>query len=219
MIRRIALATAAFVGLAACSNDPEFLSPIDTTYGALFGGKADPAQIGPDQIVRTLGSTDLPVILFAMPDRESQALLLRIERNGAHDTYGNPSRQSVVLRNGMVTGTRGLSGDLMSTDESALLDLVRARRSGTATYIQRWLTPEDVTRVATYRCGVEPDKPVDVALGLVSASATEVIAACESPDAPPFVDYYVVDTGGEILAARQWLGPNIGYASIHRLRR
>ncbi|EIE52608.1 hypothetical protein AL036_01790 [Salipiger aestuarii] len=219
MIRRTALAAAALLGIAACSNDPEYLSPIDTIYAVLFGGKAEPSPISPEQIVRTLGSTDLPVIFFAMPERETQSLLLKIEQNGPYATYGNPSRQSVVLRNGMITGTRGLSGDLMSTDEGPLLDLVRARRAGTAIYIQRWLTPEDVTRVTTYRCGIEPDKPVDVALGLVRSAAREIIAACESPDGPPFVDYYVVDGAGEILASRQWLGPNIGYAAMHRLRR
>lgn len=218
MIRRTALA-AALLGLAACSNDPAYLSPIDTTYGLLFSGRGEPAQISPDQIGRTLASTDLPVIFFAMPDRETQSLLVRIEQNGPYATYGNPSRQSVVLRDGMITGTRGLSGDLMSVDEAPLLDLVRARRAGTAVYIQRWLTPEEVTKVTTYSCGVEPDKPVDVALGLVKATATEVITACESPDGPPFVDYYVVDSSGDILASRQWLGPNIGYAAMHRLQR
>lgn len=218
MIHRIALA-AALVGLAACSNDPEYKSPIDVTYALLFKGRTEPSQITPEQIVRTLTTTDLPVIFFSMPDRDTQALLLRIEQNGPFATYGNPAQQSVVLRDGMVTGTRGLSGDLMSTDHGPLLDLVRARRAGKAVYIQRWLTPEDVTRVVTYRCGVEPDKPVDVALGLVQAQATEVVAACESPDGPPFVDHYVVDGSGDILASRQWLGPNIGYGVMHRLRR
>lgn len=218
MIRRTALA-AALLGLAACSNDPAYLSPIDTTYGLLFGDRGEPTQISPDQIGRTLASTDLPVIFFAMPDRDTQTLLVRVEQNGPYATYGNPNRQSVVLRDGMITGTRGLSGDLMSVDEAPLLDLVRARRAGTAVYIQRWLTPEEVTKVTTYSCGVEPDKPVDVALGRVKATATEVITACESPDGPPFVDYYVVDGSGDILASRQWLGPNIGYAAMHRLQR
>ncbi|MDO6586424.1 YjbF family lipoprotein [Salipiger sp. 1_MG-2023] len=218
MIRRIAL-LAALVGLAACSNDPEYKSPIDVTSSLLFKGKSAPSQITPQQIVATLSTTPLPVIFLSLPDRETQALLLRIEQNGPYATYANKARQSVVLRDGMITGTRGLSGDLMSTDQGPLLDLVRARQTGTASYIQRWLTPEDVTRVVTYSCGVEPDKPVDVALGLVKAQATEVIAACESPDGPAFVDYYVVDGSGEILASRQWLGPNIGYAVLHRLRK
>ena len=52
-----------------------------------------------------------------------------------------------------------------------------------------------------------------------SARGVEVIAAGESPEGPPFVDYYVVGQGGDSVASRQWLGSEIGYVAMHMLRR
>lgn len=216
---RLAAILGLSAALAGCSNDPYFDFPIDSFYNSLLKRGGEPSQVSQQEIVETLSKSDLPVTFLGVADRESQTLLIGIEQNGPYDTYANANPQAITMRNGMITGTRGLSGDLMSTDEAALLSLVRARRSGQATYIQRFLTPEDVTEVLTYRCGVEPDKPVDVAMGLVQGKATEVVAACESADGPPFVDYYVVGGDGEILASRQWLGENLGYVAMHQLRR
>lgn len=216
---RLAAILGLSAALAGCSNDPYFDFPVDAYANAIFKRGGTPSRVSQEQIVETLSKSDLPVVFFGVADRKSQTLLIEIEQNGPYHTYANPTRQALTLRNGMITGTRGLSGDLMSTDESALLALVRARRAGQASYIQRFLTPGDSTEVLTYRCGVEPDKPVDVQMGLVQGTATEVVAACESADGPPFVDYYVVAGDGEIVASRQWLGENLGYVAMHQLRR
>ncbi|MCR8549526.1 YjbF family lipoprotein [Salipiger sp. P9] len=222
MKTRAFLGLTAALGLAAlagCSNDPYFVNPITTVYDAVFKGKQKPTALTQQQILQTLAATDLPVAFFDVADRDSQTLLIQIETNGPYRTFATATRQAVVMRDGMITGTRGLGGDLMSVDEGPLLDLVRARGTGDVVYIQRFLTPEDITEVLTYRCGVEPDKRVDVAMGLVNTPAQEMVAACESPDGPPFVDYYVVDPSGQIVASRQWLGRHIGYGAMHMLQR
>ena len=215
---RIGLLALASV-LTGCSNDPYFEFPVQSIVPTSLRQQEANGEITPQAIVQTLSATDLPVAFLGVPDRGSQALLIRIEQNGPYETFANPDRQSVTMRHGMITGTRGLSGDLMSTEEEALLDLIRARRAGQVSYIQRYLTPEDVTEVVTYRCGVEPDATVDVSIGLVQDRATEMVAACESPDGPPFVDYYKVSGNGEILASRQWLGENLGYVAMQMLQR
>ncbi|WP_417740866.1 YjbF family lipoprotein [Salipiger sp.] len=205
--------------LIGCSNDPYFEFPVQSVVPGSLRQDEPSGEITPQAIVEILSATDLPVAFFGVPDRGSQALMIRIEKNGPYETFANPERQSITMRHGMITGTRGLSGDLMSTEEEALLALVRARRAGQVTYVQRYLTPESVTKVVTYRCGVEPDATVDIAIGLVQDSATEMVAACESPDGPPFVDYYKVSGSGEILASRQWLGKNLGYVAMQMLQR
>ncbi|APZ52642.1 Group 4 capsule polysaccharide lipoprotein gfcB, YjbF [Salipiger abyssi] len=207
------------LALAGCSNDPYFSNPVTNIYSVVFGGDQAPSDVTQQQIVQTLTATDLPVAFFNVASRNSQTLLIQIEQNAPYRTFATATRQAVVMNHGMITGTRGLGGDLMSTDESAVLELVRGRQTGQVTYVQRFLTAEDITKTITYRCGVEPDKAVDVNMGLVQASGQEMVAACESPDGPSFVDYYVVDASGEILASRQWLGEVTGYAAMHMLRR
>ncbi|EEX12645.1 putative lipoprotein [Citreicella sp. SE45] len=219
MIPKLAGALGLVAAVAACSNDPYYNNPFAAGYDVIFGGAGEPTPVTQEQIVQTLTSTDLPTVFLNIPERQSQTLLVRIEQNNGYDTYANAGRQAVIMRNGVIVGTRGFGGDLMSTDAGGVRDLVRGSRTGQATYIQRFLTAEDVTRTVTYRCGVEPDKPVDVSMGLVQGTAREVIAACESADGTPFVNYFVVDGNGDILASRQWLGEELGYVSMHRLRR
>ncbi|WP_236016374.1 YjbF family lipoprotein [Salipiger abyssi] len=217
------LRLAALLGLGAavagCSNDPYFTNPVTNIYSLMFSGDKAPSAVTQQQILQTLSATELPVAFFNVDERNSQTLLIQIEENGPYKTFATVTRQSIVMNHGMITGTRGLGGDLMSTEEEALLDTVRARRTGQVSYVQRFLTSEGVTETVTYRCGVEPDKPVEVAMGRIRTNGQEMIAACESPDGPPFVDYYVVDAGGEILASRQWLGGLTGYVAMHMLQR
>ncbi|WP_417718772.1 YjbF family lipoprotein [Salipiger sp.] len=217
-ILRTAAVLASCLVLGACGNDPYRGNSFEVLYDSLFKGDAAPQPVTAAQIAQVMAATDLPMAFVNIEERKAQTVLIRIETNGPYGTYATADRKNMVMRNGMITSTRGLGDDLMSTDVDAVLSLVRKRTTGNAVYIQRFLRSDDATRVLTYRCGVEPDKSVDVAMGLVRGRATEVIVACESEDGPPFVDYYVVDGSGEILASRQWLGVTTGYVAMHRLR-
>ena len=210
---------ALLTALAACGNDPQRPQILETAYQTLFQrGEAAPSEVTGQQILATLQATDRPVIYLSIEDRNSQALAVEIEQNGAYDTFATTERQSFTLRNGHIVATRGLGGDLMSVEEDAVLALIRARQAGTATYVMRFLTAEDVTEELTYRCGVEPDKTVPVSMGLINATGTEMVVACTGEDGPPFVDYFVVSAEGEILGSKQWLGTTTGYVAMHRVR-
>ncbi|WP_020039443.1 YjbF family lipoprotein [Salipiger mucosus] len=207
--------------LAACGNSPYQADPFSTLYESLRpGGDGAPGALTQEAIAQTLaGAGDRAVTFLEIDERESQSLLVNIESNPPYRTYATPTRQAVTIRDGMIVATRGLGGDLMSVDEDELLSLVRSRTKGEAVYIQRFLRSDDRTVPLTYRCSVEPDKSIDVSMGLIQTPAREVVAACTSDVGPPFVDYYVVDPSGQIVASRQWLGRITGYVSTHVLRR
>ncbi|MCA0940254.1 YjbF family lipoprotein [Salipiger pacificus] len=214
---RAALMAGLIAALAGCGNDDRRDPIYDAAYASLFGGgDEDNKPISDQEIAATLAATDLPVIRLRIEERKSEAVAFEIERNGEHRTYGTSSRQAIVLRHGMITATRGLGGDLMSVEEDALLRLVRARSAGQARYVQRFLTPEDVTEVLAYSCTVTPQQQVEVTPGV---SGMAVRAACSSETEPDFADVYIVDAGGEILGARQWLGETTGYVTLQQLRR
>lgn len=216
---RFAGLIAAALMLQACGNSPYRADPFRTLYDSLFKGDGEPTKITAQQIVQTLSATDRPVAFLEIIERDSQSLLIRIEQNGGYDSFATPTRQAVTMRHGMIVGTRGLGGDLMSVEEDAVLRVVRARESrDNVIYVQRFLTPEYLTEPLTYTCNIEPDKSVDAAMGLVNTHATEVVVACTGEDLVPFVDYYVVDSNGEIVASRQWLGEVTGYVAMHMLR-
>lgn len=220
LMRLGAALTAAALILSACGNGPNDKTALFKQIPTLFQKKQDPAPLTPQQIAQALTATDKPVQMYEIEDRKLQFLMLEIERNGPYQTYGSSSRQVVNQRGGMITSTRGLGGDLMSSEVDSLLSAVRSRSGGSVQYDMRFLTPEDVTQVLRYLCDVRPGGPRAVAGGLVQTTGTVVTADCRNTDSThSFTNTYVVANDGYILSARQWLGSFLGPVSTQALRR
>lgn len=154
-ITRIGLLLTAVLTFSACGNaNPEATAALRQLPQLLLAKKPEPKPLSQQQIAQALSATTASVFLFEREANKAQILLQDIQRNGPYQTYGNAARNVIVMRDGMITSTRGLSGDLMSSEEDALFARVRARAQGTVSYDQRFLTPEDVTIVRRYACQV-----------------------------------------------------------------
>ncbi len=219
---RIGLALGVALTLAACGNaNKDTGALLKTIPKAIFGKKPVPQPITPQQIAQALSATESSVFLFELESRKAQTLLLEIQRNGPYQTFGNAQRLVIVMRQGMVTSTRGLGGDLMSSEEDQLLSYVANRAEGRVSYDLRFLTPEDVTVVRRYSCHVTPGGTIPVAAGLVQETGYVVTANCKAADgaSPDFTNTYAVASDGYILSAKQWAGPYLGNIISQVLRR
>lgn len=212
-LSRIGLALACTAMLTACGSKPNVGVEYIKTYG-LFGKKqtAENSTVSQEQIAQVLSATAAPVELIGVESRSSQSVVIGMERNGAYQTYGTAARQTIVLRDGMLVATRGLGGDLMSVDETALLRMVQNRQSGTARYTMRFLTPDNQTKTIDVSCTVSNGGPTQM------AGVTMVNAACAGEGAT-FTNSYAVASGGAILQGRQWLGKELGYVTNQAMRR
>jgi hypothetical protein len=180
-------------------------------------GNAKPAGVTVDQITAALANNPRPHAFVQLEKRGAQSVIVQIAENGPYKTFATADRKSMTLRNGMVTATRGLGGDLMSSDEDALLTLVRAKSTGTAPYVMRYLDGENITQALSLQCTTEPTDPAPVQLGEIDTVGQIVIARCVG-DRTRFSNVFIVDDAGRILSARQWLGPFIGFAAVQMLR-
>lgn len=221
-IKRIGLALTAALALVSCGNaNKDTTAMIKQIPKALFAKKQAPKPLTAEQLGKALGATTASVYLFELEARKTQILMQDIQRNGPYQTYGNASRLVVVLRDGMITSTRGLGGDIMSSEEDALLHHVRSRSEARVTYDLRFLTPEDVTLVRRYSCYTSTGGSIPVAAGLVQTTGQVVTAKCTAADgvSQDFTNTYAVGADGYILSGRQWAGPYIGYINSQVLRR
>lgn len=226
-VARVGIALTLAAVLAACGSNQGADGGLGTKQllAQLKNRNVDPTPLTQQQIAEALQATPNPVAMFVFEKRKNaQGLLLEIETNGPYHSFGNSARNVIVMRNGMITSTRGLGGDLMSSDEEALLSLVRSRSAGTATYVQRFLTPEGVTEELTYRCTTRTGGGQQVAAGLVNAPTVMVHASCEGDSnylgaGSSFANDYAVSGDGVILSARQWVGDYMGYVGSQYLRR
>ncbi|MCT4555035.1 MAG: YjbF family lipoprotein [Pelagimonas sp.] len=214
---RLGLACATLAALTACG--PRNTDVVDALNNLRATHKAQsqpPATLTQAQISQLLSASALPAQLFQSETR-GQFVMVDIQRNGPFQSYANSSRQIVAMRNGMITGTRGLGGDLMSTDHADLHRLITNRSTGQARYVQNLLTPEDVTEPLEYRCTVTRGGSQTVTSGVVKAHGIAMTAKCTGP-AGHFTDHYVVSNSGRVLSARQWLGKDLGYLATQALR-
>ena len=215
-----ALVAGALLALGACGNDPNTTQPLDVARGfvATLKGPAGSPPVSDAQIAAALNGTTGPLILAKLPDMKTEALMLQSAQNGAYATYATSTRQTFVLRDGMITNTRGIGGDLMSSEPQALLALLRSGQQGTVPYVMRFLSGEDVTYTYRYDCAVSPAGPERVSRGLVSVEGRRMNAACTG-DGPYFLATFVMDGEGRIVKSDQWLGDHIGRGVAQAIRR
>ncbi len=221
-ITSLALALTAALSLGACGNvNQEGAEALRNLPKTLLAKKEPPKPLTLQEIATAVSSTTASVFMFEYENLGAQFLLQDIEQNGPYHTYGNPTRQVVVLRDGMITATRGFGGDLMSSEEDGLFSLVRSRTTGRTSYDQRFLTPENLTIVRRYSCYVSPGGSVPVVSDVLQVTGSSMEAVCTgvNKDSPDFTNTYTVSGDGYILGARQWLGPTIGYFVSQALRR
>ncbi|MGR3544142.1 MAG: YjbF family lipoprotein, partial [Paracoccus sp. (in: a-proteobacteria)] len=111
---------------------------------------------------------------------------------------------ALILRGGMLVGTRGLGNDL-SVAEPQTEALIRAGASGSGTRVMRYFTGDGLERPLQFACTTAPGPKSGVTL-----------ENCEGHGVG-FQNSYI-SQGGQIVVSRQWIGPALGYVTIQTLR-
>lgn len=125
-------------------------------------------------------------------------------QNGSMRTYMTPSEEALILRGGMLVGTRGLGHDL-SVAEAQTESLIRAGASGSGTRIMRYYGGDGLERPLQFTCSVGPGPRAGV-----------TVENCEGHGVT-FQNSYM-RSGSQIAVSRQWIGPKLGYVTIQTLR-
>ena len=224
-VRFLSLATALLAGLslAACSSEQEDEIGLDTLKGALFP-KSEPVVENPDQVARAmtgaLQSLEGPLALATFENTKNNVVLRRIATNGAYRTWAGltaEDRRSVSTRNGVITATRGLTRDLMSSDVGQTLALVSRLRNGTAVRVQRYLDGENQIVAVTATCTIARGEATRVQVGEIDRAATEMVERCDDGERQ-YENLYRVDGSGRVLLSRQWLNEHYGSVVLQQLR-
>ena len=218
------------LGLAAgCSRDTASVGESGSGAGALVKGgvsglsallpgkkaegptpAADPGALAQ----AALSSVKGPVMLGAFEAApQAQFVLGMVGENNGMRSYQTPDQRGVVMRSGLLAGTRGFGHDLMSSDTEAVGQLIRAAQAGQAPRVQRYLDGMGTERPLPMTCTVTPGARVEQA----GIAATQVSEHCEGSGAK-IDNSYLVAEGGRVVASKQWVGPGIGSLVLQSLR-
>lgn len=225
---RLAAAALMTLTLAACSNDSARIDYRALVQGAApelaarLGAGAPAAAAAPlASPAAVLAATTTPVA-FVRTAQDDAFYVLGVRDNGPYRTFATTTRQTLVLRQGLVTATRGLGQDLMASKADETLAMLASGREGRAQRVMQVLDGEDVTRDLVLDCVLTlgaADLPQAVAALPAGRRMTETCTGRGHDGAHiSFANSYLVDASGRIVLSRQWLPTQSGTLSLQILR-
>lgn len=216
MARNTALAAVMLGLLSACGNgsgDETDSGPLlvlgRTAAEAVMARRApaqpaSPAKSPQEAAAEALRVNPGPLIQVGFESLGRTQVMAMTGQNGAMRTYMTPAEEALILRGGMLIGTRGLGNDL-SVAEPQTEALIRAGRSGSGQRVMRYFSGDGRERPLQFTCAVGPGPGAGV-----------TVESCEGHGAS-FQNSYMVQ-GGQITVSRQWVGPALGYVTVQTLR-
>ena len=140
-----------------------------------------------------------------------------VGENGTMRTYNSPGQRAIILRDGLLAGTRGFGYDVMSTEVGEVGRLIHGRKAGTAQKVARYLDGLGLERPLPLSCTVTPGPMTSYPFIGKTWSGQQVVERCEGHGVS-YANSYVVSAQGAILASRQYLMPQVGYLTIQSVR-
>lgn len=219
MIRAL-LTLSALTFFAACSSGGT--SPVVSVIkGVILPTKAEDVPVASADSVLTREKIEqfgLALIRGRIEGEKISNLLTGTAVNGQYVTYVSSFRQNITMLGSLVTGTRGMGGDLLA---------VRTDQNDPAAYLTPtadW--PDRLTR--DYRFpGVGPaGRTVSVTCNLTRAADSTVTIVETTYDVTPFTEhckgdgveftntYLAQPDTGQIWQTLQWIGDKVGYVNI-----
>lgn len=220
---RVLLTLSALSFLAACSSGGT--SPVVSVIkGVILPPKAEDAPVASAGSVLTREKIEqfgLALIRGRIEDEEISNLLTGTAVNGQYVTYVSSFRQNITMLGSLVTGTRGMGGDLLA---------VRADQNDPVAYLTP--TPDWPTSLTRdYRFpGIGPaGQTVSVTCNLTREADTTVTIVEATYNVAPFTEhckgddveftntYLAQPDTGQIWQTLQWIGDKVGYVNIEVL--
>ena len=224
-VKTLTLATMVFAGasLSACSNTRSD-KPVLNVAQSIMKPKVESVVSDPQQIssavTATLGAVQGPVSLATFEKTNNNVVLRQIATNGSYRTWadvGSAERRNITTKNGVLTSTRGLNQDLMSSDINESLALISARKSGNSTRVQRYLNGEDLIYEVRTNCSISRGGETRVNVGEINRMTIQMTESCQD-GTRSFTNIYRVDGNGRVLQSVQWLNDFYGTTVIQQLR-
>jgi hypothetical protein len=201
--------------LSACGNDPSVGSGKQLVGAAksIFSPHrkaAPPAEITREE----LRAAGVPLLLVKVPKLGTRGYLGVYGTNRDVVTWSTADHSTVSLRNGLITATRGLPGDLMSASLPTVAD-IRAG-SGAVARTHYYLDGLDQTVPTVFRCIIADAGPADIVVAQLAYKTRHDTETCTGGNGT-FTNDYWFDSKNVLRQSRQWVGPLTGYLEIENL--
>ena len=166
---------------------------------------------------RALAANPAPLILAQMDNPPLPQVLAQVGQNGTMRTYMTPGKQALILRDGLLVGTRGLGNDLSVAEPGVLAGLIRARKAGSGQRVMRYISGDGVERPLPMTCTTMPGEAQSFTFAGRAWQARQVHETCTGAGVS-IRNSYLVTAEGQIPVSHQWIGPDLGHVTLQVIR-
>jgi hypothetical protein len=178
-----------------------------------IGGEEPAADAEPPKILTRakIEESGLAMIQARVGDDTRPQVLTGLTDNGGFITFATPMRQSLTFRGGLITATRGIETDLLSTQVFPGDPVAwPTKPANWPTSIRRIYHLPNGTRpegrIVDVTCTFLPGDPGEIGIVERTYSVIQMLESCQG-DGYGFENAHLVDVhNGTIWRSRQWIG-------------
>lgn len=170
-----------------------------------------------DQVQLVLSEQPKPVFFARIPSRGTISILVETSKSAGYTTYFTSYVESITARNGMITATRGIGGDLMSSSVDQNSSLLTNTQEGSAVRTMRHIGKNERIEELRFDCEIKKGATYRYDFGEISTKVTEMIERCNA-NGLEFTNNYLIDATGFAVKSSQWLSPTFGKLETEFLR-
>lgn len=219
---RLAAGLVALSLVAACGNKGGGYSPVTevavTVANSAFASvKARRAGAQPPAAPPTradIEKSGKPVLRVAIPARGSDGFLSISDSKGDVVTWRTADGITYSLRSGVLTQTRGLGPDLMSSEVPTVAMLLT--NGGTHQRLYFFLGGDDRMGRRTYDCSMALVGKEQIEIFAKKHDVTRVTETCTRPQGSKITNDYWIE-GQTIRQSQQWVSGPVGVAVFQRV--
>ncbi len=204
------------LGLAGCGGDAPLigLDAVSDLGQQILGPKRDDLRerLTPDVVRRIDG----PVMLFELSESGAQSAGVVIGQRGGTMVWSTPDSIHIMLRDGVLFGTRGLPNDLLSAEIDQVVRALHSKHAEAVRFHQ-YLTGEEQVETRVFICDYSFSRVPQFQTLFHAYSGTRITERCTTSD-QEIENHYLYDSAGVLRKSRQWVGPFNGFLTTELLK-
>jgi hypothetical protein len=220
--RGLCASLAGLLLLAACGTDrtgTSGMAVIRDIVGDLPGKTGAPPAEAAAVSPETLARINQPLMVVAIPDIETQAVLYVVTTNNGVATWKASNEATVLMDGPVLFATRGIGPDLLTAETRTLRQMLEAGRTGQYRRDLRYLNGLDQIEVVPLDCTLNAQGAETLTIVNRAQPTRHMQEICLRPDGKRLRNEYWLGSDGTLWQSRQWVSDTLGYMATQRLVR
>ncbi|WP_370399539.1 YjbF family lipoprotein [Sulfitobacter sp. JB4-11] len=162
-------------------------------------------------------------VMQAIPDNTGLQDFLRLvarrtdDGPGTIEVWQSSDNAQIILRDGVLVGTRGLGGDMRSAQAGSTLAGFDGQGGGGAR-LMTLARANGIAQTVEFACDMTQLGPETIQIVDQRVATYRMRETCVRGDVSFTNEYWVETSGGRMRKSRQWAGPVFGYIALERLK-